>query len=520
SFDEFEAAIDRFPELADAIAKSGARWVVANEHAAARLERRQPLSRRLKRALENRGPALAMLVLWAVANALFFERARRAHAADNGFIQLARGFGACLNFNGALILLPMMRGVLTAVRKTALRAILPVDDAVAVHEVAGHAMFAFALAHVAAHLANYARMPGASVLERIATTPAARTGVAWLVVFAIMWFFARASARARRRFEVFHATHALYGVWFLAGVLHGPVFWKWIAIPFGVFALERLVRLLRRSRRTEILRTRVLRSGVTRLDLRKPEGFVHQAGDFVFLRVPQVAAHEWHPFTLSSAPERDTLSVHVRALGDWTAALRRLAETRRLGLSSEPLVAFVDGPYGAPCTEVFRSRRAVLIAGGIGVTPFASVLESILLRSRADTTALQRVDFVWLNRDQYSFEWFADLLASADHLDERRMLRVHVWMTGGRSDASSVAFDLARHASLLAGDPDVVTGLHIETHMGSPDWPALLGSIAGEARGEAEGEAVDVYFCGPPGLAAKIAPVCADAGMSFRQERF
>ena len=71
-------------------------------------------------------------------------------------------------------------------------------------------------------------------------------------------------------------------------------------------------------------------------------------------------------------------------------------------------------------------------------------------------------------------------------------------------------------ASLLAGDPDVVTGLHIETHMGSPGWPVLLSSIAGEAAGEA----VDVDFCGPPGLAAKIIPREPKAGMSFRQEAF
>jgi hypothetical protein len=89
-------------------------------------------------------------------------------------------------------------------------------------------------------------------------------------------------------------------------------------------------------------------------------------------------------------------------------------------------------------------------------------------------------------------------------------------MTGGRSDALSAAFELARQAALVAGEADVVTGLRFETHMGGPDWPELLGGIARDAAGER----VDVYFCGPPGLARKIAPVCADAGMTFHQERF
>jgi NADPH oxidase 5 len=517
SFDEFDAALDRHPEVAAAIEKSGARWLAVSEDAADRLEAPPPLAARLGRALENRRPYVFSLLIWAAANAILFGHAWRLYAASNVFIQVARGCGACLNFNGALILLPAMRRLLTAVRRTRVHAIVPLDDAIALHAAVGHAMFVFALGHTAAHLMNYSRKPGTTVIAQLLSPGAGRTGVVWLAVFGAMWLFARASARAKHRFEVFHATHALYFAWLVVGVLHGPAFWKWVVVPVAVFAVERLVRVARRSRRTEIVQTRVLRSGVTRLDLRKPEGFEHQAGDFVFLRIPSVARHEWHPLTISSAPEREVLSLHIRARGDWTAAVRLLAETRQRGHSSEPLLAFVDGPYGAPTTDVFRSRRAVLVAGGIGVTPFASVLESIVLRAQGSAALLlERVDFVWLNRDPYSFEWFVDLLASLDRLDRRGLVHVHVFMTGGRCDPVSAAFELARSTALLAGEPDVVTGLRIQTHMGGPDWRDLLQGIADEAAGEP----VDVYFCGPPGLARKVAPICADVGMTFQQERF
>jgi NAD(P)H-flavin reductase len=52
--------------------------------------------------------------------------------------------------------------------------------------------------------------------------------------------------------------------------------------------------------------------------------------------------------------------------------------------------------------------------------------------------------------------------------------------------------------------------------MGGPVWRDLLQGIAHEAAGDP----VDVYFCGPPGLARKVAPVCADVGMTSQQERF
>lgn len=35
----------------------------------------------------------------------------------------------------------------------------------------------------------------------------------------------------------------------------------------------------------------------------------------------------------------------------------------------------IDGPYGAPAEDVFKSEVAVLVGAGIGVTPFASILK-------------------------------------------------------------------------------------------------------------------------------------------------
>lgn len=41
---------------------------------------------------------------------------------------------------------------------------------------------------------------------------------------------------------------------------------------------------------------------------------------------------------------------------------------------------FLDGPYGTPSRRIFTSEHAVLIGAGIGITPFASILQSIMFR--------------------------------------------------------------------------------------------------------------------------------------------
>ena len=66
------------------------------------------------------------------------------------------------------------------------------------------------------------------------------------------------------------------------------------------------------------------------------------------------------------------------------------------------------------------------------------------------------------------------------------------------------------------GRTDIVTGLRTHTHMGHPDWESMLGFIARTH----DPEVVDVFYCGPPGLAAKLRPLCARLGMTFREERF
>ena len=72
------------------------------------------------------------------------------------------------------------------------------------------------------------------------------------------------------------------------------------------------------------------------------------------------------------------------------------------------------------------------MATGIGVTPFSSILQSIMYRYHSAQREcprcnlrwltdlgdamqnLKKVDFIWINRDQKSFEWFLNLLTKIE----------------------------------------------------------------------------------------------------------
>jgi len=225
---------------------------------------------------------------------------------------------------------------------------------------------------------------------------------------------------------------------------------------------------------------------------------------------------------VSSAPQRpDVFTLHVRSLGNWTRALHELAETRARVGARLPLDVEVDGPYGTPSSHIFEARVPVLVAAGIGVTPFAAILESLLLRAKGAwqptrSVLVERVYFVWVARDAVSFEWFAELLAAVEASPVRAHFELMIYMTAGRSDATGDGLALALDLVYARAGVDPLTGLRARTHLGAPDWDSLLDGV----RAAHPGATPEVFFCGPDGLAKAVARAAARARLPFRQEHF
>lgn len=107
-------------------------------------------------------------------------------------------------------------------------------------------------------------------------------------------------------FEIFYWTHLLYVPFWILVLLHAPNFWKWFIVPGLIYICERIYRfILMKSERgkTYISSGLLLPSRVTHLVIKRPMHFNFNPGDYVFVNIPAIAKYEWHPFTLSSAPE-------------------------------------------------------------------------------------------------------------------------------------------------------------------------------------------------------------------------
>jgi len=79
----------------------------------------------------------------------------------------------------------------------------------------------------------------------------------------------------------------------------------------------------------------------------------------------------------------------------------------------EEFIVRLDGPFGTAADDVWRFEVVYMIATGIGVTPYASLLKSIQHRlEHQKKMNIKKVFFAWLNREEGSWGWFADELLS------------------------------------------------------------------------------------------------------------
>jgi predicted ferric reductase/Ca2+-binding EF-hand superfamily protein len=455
------------------------------------------------------------VLLYTLVNALLFNEAYRHYAALGATpaVQLARGFGACLNLNVALVLLPVCKAFWTWMRHTFIARLVPVDSLADMHRGIGWIIVLFSVLHTAAHATNY--WESEITLQELSRNLPFLTGLLGaLILMFMMWGVAYRSGRDRERFS---RTHLFYGVFIIAILLHGPRFWLWLMLPATLYALDALYRYLFRTRNVKVLAMHPLSDGVTLVRFAKPRHFRFYPGDYLRLRMPGVSRWQWHPFTISASPEADYFDVHVRNSGDWSGALHNLA--RKRGLDPSTLRANIDGPYGAPTSSIYRAPVAVMIAGGIGITPFASALESLVMRSKPGGQGKgkpeQIVYFHWLNRSQLSYEWFKKLLQQAEQtLGDK--FRLHIHLTSLSHYLTNIAMQIAVKEFYIKHQRDPFTSLHAVTNPGRPNWSELFAELA---RQHPE-HPVEVYFCGPPELGKELNRHCRNFGFYLHEEKF
>ncbi|KAH9809988.1 ferric reductase NAD binding domain-containing protein [Melampsora americana] len=461
---------------------------------------------------------------------------------------IARSSALILHLDVAFILLPICRNLITFLRRSTLNSVIPFEKNITFHKFTGISLSFFSLIHIISHLVNFSFLAKSTETGMIGfmaanflTGPGA-TGWIMTLALVIIGYYSRESVR-KANFERFWYSHHLFIVFFMAWQLHGMfcmiqpdrppycsyhqigVFWKYWLAGGTAFIIERTLREIRSNHKTYISKVIQHPSRVCEVQIKK-EKTMTRAGQYVYLKCPEVSFWQWHPFTLTSAPEEDYISVHIRCVGDFTTnfalalgcqfsnsneSLKESTKTE-FGNPNKPTTnrilprVMIDGPFGSASEDVFKFEAVILCGGGIGVTPFASVLKSIWYKlnltqkEREKQTRLQKVYFFWVCRDFESCEWFRSLLEAIEEQDLEGRVELHTYITQKLKpdEVDNIIM------SGIDGSRDVVTRLKSPTHYGRPNWDRVFNSV----RERHPATDVGVFFCGPPSLGHQLHLQC------------
>ncbi|MFI0819349.1 ferric reductase-like transmembrane domain-containing protein [Streptomyces sp. NPDC021098] len=420
-------------------------------------------------------PALAQALIWGGAVAvlaLWWSDTRSVVTLADWLTGAGRITGLLAGYACAVLLLLMARLPL-------LDRAVGTDRLARWHAMGGRYTISLACAHVLLIIWGYSLESHTGVVDQTTTLvlhyPDLLKGTIGFLLFLVTAIVSARAARRRMTYETWHFLHfATYLAVFLVFghqlsdgadfVGNRPAQLAWYTLYIGVAALLAWYRFavpVRRAlrHRLYVAEVRPEAPGIVSVYLsgRGLEELRAEPGQFFRWRF--LTRGMWwaaNPYSLSAAPHPAYLRITVKASGGHSAAIARLRPGTRV---------LVEGPYGALTARRRRTRKTLLLGGGVGITPLRTLFETL----PGEVTLIYRA-----------------------RRPEDLALRAEL-------DALAAARGAAVH--YVVDEPAVYS---------SPLTPEALRGLVPDLAER------DVYLCGPPGMTEAATAALRGAGVPRR----
>lgn len=384
---------------------------------------------------------------------LYYDKSR-----SNIFIYIGSGFliakisAILININLMLLFIFANKYIISCISNFYF---LP-DMGMSYHIIINISILFFTILHCGAHFYNFYIIETTNfnkdITNMISTnnrlfthTVAGVTGIILICLFFIVYTFSISYIR-KRYYELFTMAHMLYIFIIITLMFHGsfcffknndsscpwPTSWEYIIIPFTLFLIERLYREYISYKHTYFVNMKKYSSDCTQIQVYKPF-FEFKPGQWVLVNCPCISKFQWHPFTITSNPiENGNIQLFIKERGKWTKDFIKYIYDNKFHKSNIKLK--VSYPYGQRYDIITKYRVAVLIASGIGITPFMSLLKALPcnLGHGNNNVYLKKVYLYWVCRDVFDFDCFINELKQLKIETDKwgNLLELHLFVTG------------------------------------------------------------------------------------------
>lgn len=266
----------------------------------------------------------------------------------------AKGFGLNLRIWPLFLMTMMCRSLLYG----------KIQKHTAYHIYAGYLMLISLIGHTLCHLINTIR----NDIQYI-------TG--YILVFMIILISVSSYFR-HRCYHVFSNIHRLTYFILPLMIVHCRELWIWFMCGILLISLESLYNFLFKTQISTLTNSRISKyENLIYLNVQKAIPIAN--GAYYRIMIPSIS-FEWHSFSVANSNLIDQLLFIISIRGDWTKKLEE-----KLKVKSNSYV-FVMGPFYTSSTEILNNEydKCLCIAGGIGIAPYLSVMDTKVQLSRVN----------------------------------------------------------------------------------------------------------------------------------------
>lgn len=478
-----------------------------------------------------------IFVFYVITFALFIERfvyyAFMAEHRDLRHVMgigiaVTRGSAASISFCYSLLLLTVSRNLITKMKEWAFNQYIPLDSNIIFHKIVACTALFFSVLHSVGHLCNFYHVSTQPLEHLHCLSPEFRfssdkrvdvgywlfqtltgiTGVTLWITMSAIFIFAHPMVRSKA-YNFFWKVHQLYVLLYFLCMIHGlqritsaPLFWVYFIFPALVYTFDKIVTFRTAYMELDILETELLPSDVLRIRFYRPPNMKVLSGQWIRFTCTSLAPEEFHSVTLTSAPHEDFLQINIKAVGPWTWKLRNFFDKTINDKEEEkdnPPKIRIEGPYGGGNQDWYKFEVAVMVGGGIGVTPYASILNDLVFgtsTNRYSGVACKKVYFLWICPSHRYFEWFIDVLRDVERKDVTNVLEMHIFITQffHKFDLRTTMLYICENHFQRLCRRSMFTGLKAINHFGRPDMPSFLKFVQ---KKHSYVSKVGVFSCGP-----------------------
>jgi len=267
-----------------------------------------------------------------------------------------------------------------------------------------------------------------------------------MMIFLVLTFFAKLP------YQIWKFSHKFLGLAFFFAALHSffipsdisqdPILRIYIITLAGIGIIAFtyravLTKFFVRYFEYSVEEVKILAENVVEITM-SPKGkrINFTPGQFVFVSfVDNNISAESNPFSISSAVSEKNLRLTIKSLGDYTSQLRNL---------KAGALAKIEGPFGKFSNQDVKNKNQIWIAGGIGITPFLSMVKSL-------ENAEYKIDLYYCVNNEKETIFFEDFRIIPFYSEKQGLINAGF--------IQKISGDLFRKEIFLCGPPAMMKGL-------------------------------------------------------------